>query len=129
MGTYILRSVLILLVIIGIITLSYLYFSRFSPYGMLVDDKDNIIVDFKKFSRPLEKLVFRRNRIYADEINNIPFSGGSFVFRKNHVMLEKNPKINDPSIRVNGLPSSDVIDLNEDVILGVAGRLIRYKKS
>ena len=129
MGTYILRSVLIVLVIIGIITLSYLYFSRFSPYGMLVDDKDNIIVDFKKFSRPLEKLVFRRNRIYADEINNIPFSGGSFVFRKNHVMLEKNPKINDPSIRVNGLPSSDVIDLNEDVILGVAGRLIRYKKS
>lgn len=128
MWTYILRALLIFLIIIVIIILAYLYFSRFSPYGTLVDDKDNIIVDFKKLSRPIEKLIFRRNRIYAEEINNIPFSGGSFVFRKNGVTLEKNPKINDPSIRVNGLPSSDLIELNESVILGVAGRLIRYKK-
>ena len=106
----------------------FFYFSRFAPYGRLLDDQDNLIVDFKKLNRPLNKLIFSRNRIYATEIYNLPFSGGVFIFRKKGIILEKDPKINDPSIRVNGIPSTDIIELDHDVVLGVAGRLIRLVK-
>ena len=106
----------------------FFYFSRFAPYGRLLDDQDNLIVDFKKLNRPLNKLIFSRNRIYATEIYNLPFSGGVFIFRKKGIILEKDPKINDPSIRVNGIPSTDIIELDHNVVLGVAGRLIRLVK-
>lgn len=103
----------------------FFYFSRFAPYGRLLDDQDNLVVDFKELNRPLNKLIFSRNRIYASEIYNLPFSGGVFIFRKKGITLEKDPKINDPSIRVNGIPSTDLIQLDHNVVLGVAGRLIR----
>ena len=67
-----------------------------------------------------------RNVVNAAEARDLPFDGGSFKFGKNKVTLVNKPVAGDPSLRVNSRPAGPVIALDENVQLGVGGRLLSF---
>ena len=118
----ILLSVIILLSLL----IAIFFISKEKPYGKLVDDRGNVLVDFSTMKRPFTKSIISSGVISANEIVTLPFSGGVFVFRRGRVLFENKPNFGDPSIRVNGRPSPRIVYLGDDVTLGAAGRLMKF---
>ena len=106
--------------------LAIFFISKEKPYGKLVDDRGNVLVDFSTMKRPFTKSIISSGVISANEIVTLPFSGGVFVFRRGRVLFENKPNFGDPSIRINGMPSPKIVYLGEDVTLGAAGRLMKF---
>jgi hypothetical protein len=105
-----------------------LWFSRkTAPFGFIVDDADRIVVDFAKFNRSFVKRLLSKNSIDASEIADLPFTGGTFKFSGTEVKLVHKRAIGDPSMRVNSRPVGPVVDLGENVWLGVGGRLLGFQ--
>lgn len=109
------------------VALAWAYLSRqVRPYGYLYDDQDHVVADFSRVARsPLHRL-FTRARVLAAEVPGLPFRGGEFEFKKDAVELHVVRTQGDPSIRVNGRPSGEVVRLDEGSWLGAGGRLLRF---
>jgi hypothetical protein len=101
-------------------------FSKSTPYGYIVDDQGRVIVDFARMKRSYMRRFVARNVVNATEARELPFEGGSFKFGKNKVTLVNKPVAGDPSLRVNSRPAGPTIELEEDVQLGVGGRLLSF---
>ncbi len=98
-----------------------------APFGFIVDDADRIVVDFSRLNRSFMKRLLSKNSIDASEIADLPFSGGTFKFSGDKVKLVHKRAIGDPSMRVNSRPVGPVVDLGENVWLGVGGRLLAFQ--
>jgi hypothetical protein len=71
--------------------------------------------------------LFGRNVVYASEIADLPFDGGSFKFSGSKVKLIHKRALGDPSMRVDSRPVGPEVDLDENVWLGVGGRLLSFQ--
>jgi len=98
-----------------------------APFGFVVDDADRIVVDFSQLKRSFIKRLLAKNTVDASEIADLPFSGGTFKFSGDKVKLVHKRAIGDPSMRVNSRPVGPVVDLGENVWLGVGGRLLSFQ--
>ena len=126
LGMRIWLIILISVIILLSLSLVIFFVTKKKPYGKLVDDRGNVLVDFSTMKRPFIKSIISPGVIPANEIVKLPFSGGVFVFRKGRVIFENKPNFGDPSIRINGMPSPKIVYLDEEVTLGAAGRLMKF---
>ena len=98
-----------------------------SPFGYIFDDGGRLVVDFSKLDRSVLRRLFGRNVVYASEIADLPFDGGSFKFSGSKVKLIHKRALGDPSMRVDSRPVGPEVDLDENVWLGVGGRLLSFQ--
>ena len=98
-----------------------------SPFGFIVDDADQIVVDFAGLTRSVARRLFSKNTVASYEAVGLPFVGGSFKFSGRDVTLEHKRAVGDPSMRVDGRPAGPEIDLGENVWLGVGARLLKFQ--
>jgi len=98
-----------------------------SPFGFIVDDADQIVVDFAGLNRSLVRRLLSKNTVASYEAVGLPFVGGSFKFSGRDDTLEHKRAVGDPSMRVDGRPAGPEIDLGENVWLGVGARLLKFQ--
>lgn len=101
--------------------------SKSSPFGYMVDDQDRVVVDFSQLKRSIFSKLFSRNTVDASTISDLPFDGGTFKFTRSGAKLVHKRAVGDPSMRVDSRPAGPVIELGEDVWLGVGGRLLTFQ--
>ncbi len=99
-----------------------------SPFGYILDDQDDVVVDFAKLQRTFTRQLFSRNAVEASELTDLPFAGGTFKFSGSRVKLVHKRAVGDPSMRVNSRPAGPETELAEDVWLGVGGRLLNFQR-
>ncbi|GIT19135.1 MAG: hypothetical protein CM1200mP39_19410 [Dehalococcoidia bacterium] len=51
-----------------------------SPFGFIVDDADQVVVDFAGLNRSVARRLFSKNAVASYEAAGLPFVGGSFKF-------------------------------------------------
>ena len=98
-----------------------------SPFGFIVDDSDQVVVDFAGLNRSVLRRLFSKNTVASYEASGLPFVGGMFKFSGRQVTLEHKRAVGDPSMRVDGRPAGPEIDLGENVWLGVGARLLKFQ--
>jgi hypothetical protein len=98
-----------------------------SPFGFIVDDSDQVVVDFAGLNRSVLRRLFSKNTVASYEASGLPFVGGMFKFSGRQVTLERKRAVGDPSMRVDGRPAGPEIDLGENVWLGVGARLLKFQ--
>ena len=99
---------------------------KVQPFGYLYDDQDRLVADFSNLRRSWRRRLLSTDRVKAMEISNLPFKGGVFRFTRSGARLEYRREAGDPSMRVNSRPAGPVIDLSDDVWLGVGGNLLYF---
>jgi hypothetical protein len=98
-----------------------------SPFGFILDDGGRLVVDFSKLDRSFVRRMFARNVVHASELVDLPFDGGSFKFKGDKVKLIYKRALGDPSMRVDSRPVGPEVELDENVWLGVGGRLLSFQ--
>ena len=98
-----------------------------APFGFIVDDSDQIVVDFGGLNRSIFRRLFSKNSVAPYEASGLPFVGGMFKFNGSQVTLEYKRAVGDPSMRVDGRPAGPEIDLAENVWLGIGARLLKFQ--
>ena len=98
-----------------------------SPFGYIVDDSDQVIVDFAGLNRSVLRKLFSKNMVASYEASGLPFVGGMFKFSGRQVKLVHKRAVGDPSMRVDGRPAGPEFDLAENVWLGVGARLLTFR--
>jgi hypothetical protein len=98
-----------------------------SPFGYILDDADRVVVDFANLNRGIGRRLFSKSKVDASEVADLPFVGGAFKFNGDKVKLVHKRAVGDPSMRVNSRPVGPVVDLGENVWLGVGGRLLTFQ--
>jgi hypothetical protein len=98
-----------------------------SPFGYILDDGGRRVVDFSKLDRSFVRRLFARNVVHASELADLPFEGGSFKFSGSKVKLIHKRALGDPSMRVDSRPVGPEVELDENVWLGVGGRLLSFQ--
>lgn len=99
---------------------------KIQPHGYIYDDQDNLLVDFGKLRRSWTRKLTATNSVHASEINSLPFRSGTFKFTRHGVQLEYDQSAGQPSLRVNSRPAADVVELEQDVWLGISGNLLTF---
>ena len=99
-----------------------------SPFGYILDDQDQVVVDFAKLRRTMAQRLFSRNAVDASELDGLPFTGGTFKFSGLQVKLVHKRAVGDPSMRVNSRPAGPETELRDDTWLGVGGRLLTFQR-
>ena len=97
-----------------------------SPYGYILDDQNQVVVDFARLRRTLLRRLFSKNAVDASELSGLPFEGGTFKFTASQPRLIHKRDLGDPSMRVNSRPAGPETELGADVWLGVGGRLFMF---
>jgi len=103
--------------------------SKAKPYGYIYDDSDRLVVDFSRLARGYARRFLARDRVASAEVPGLPLRGGSFAFSKGRVELHYRAAEGEPSLRVNSRPAGAVTELDDDVWLGIGGRLLRFAGS
>ena len=98
-----------------------------SPFGYIVDVADRVVVDFSGLNRSLIQRLLSRNSVSAGEVTDLPFVGSTFKFSAGKVKMVHKRAVGDPSMRVNSRPVGPEVDLDENIWLGVGGRLLTFQ--
>jgi hypothetical protein len=101
---------------------------RVKPYGYIYDDQDMLVADFTNLRRRWTRRFLSTDTVHASEVRSLPFDGGTFKFTRGGVQLEYGQEEGLPSLRVNSRPAPDVVHLDNDVWLGVSGKLLTFTK-
>ena len=125
MPVFVIASLGLLLVLVG----GFLIWvqQKTSPFGYIVDDSDQVIVDFAGLNRSVLRKLFSKNMVASYEASGLPFVGGMFKFSGRQVKLVHKRAVGDPSMRVDGRPAGPEFDLAENVWLGVGARLLTFR--
>ncbi len=106
------------------------FLRRPSPFGLLYDDKGRIVADFFDLPRPFMRKLFYRSTIKVSEVPEFPLDEGAvFRFTSTDAQLVYKQDPHSPGLRVNGRPAGDVIRLDQDIWLGVGGRLLTFSST
>lgn len=99
---------------------------RVQPNGFIYDDQDNLLVDFKNLKRGWIKKLTSTDTVHASEARGLPFHSGTFKFSRSGVELHYSESETQPSMRVNSRPAPPVVELENDVWLGISGKLLTF---
>ncbi len=112
-------------VLVGLVVV-ILQSRRVQPYGFVYDDQDNLLVDFSNLKRGWIKRLTSTDTVHASEARGLPFHTGTFKFTRSGVQLEYGQSDDQPSLRVNSRPAPPVVELGNDVWLGISGKLLTF---
>lgn len=118
-------SAIILVAIAGLVVV-IMQSRKVQPYGYIYDDQDNLLVDFARLRRSWTRRFTSTDTVHASEAYSLPFRTGTFKFTRQGVSLTYDQSAGQPSLRVNSRPAADVVELENDVWLGISGKLLTF---
>ncbi|MCH8223121.1 MAG: hypothetical protein IH868_06880 [Chloroflexi bacterium] len=94
------------------------------PYGYLYDDAGRMLIDFGRVRQGFIRRYFARNRVPTSYMRELGLGRGEFVFGEESVKLRSGEA--RPNMRVNGRPAGQITVLEDEMRLGVGGRLLTF---
>jgi hypothetical protein len=125
----------LLLPIIGGVLIGLLIFSgvalfvisrrQVEPYGYIYDDRQELILDLSSVRRGGIKGMVSRGVISTADAPELPVPGATLVFKKSGLELHYDNS-GGATMRVDGKPAANVVELRDGARIGYAGRLFEY---